>query len=362
MQSCTRQGSSDDVFKDVSIVIDMDSVSSDSLKLSYIRYIPLETSDQCLIGQANKILIRNNKIYVADFRKSMALFVFDMNGKLLFKIAKRGEGPGEYVNLHDFDIHRNGDIYLFDQNKKKFLVYNSEGEYLRDVNSEYRFSYFCLVNNRMYWSELRERGNMFVNLAACDMTNKKTEFILKDEKFLYDMGITYSYYNFYCSPDSITYYSPKFSEIIYSISENSVRPAIGIKNLNMPPKNIIEGWLQMKNGIERSKPMRNSKYFIESTYIYETDQYITIRCIRDVIDDFILYDKFSKKTSSSWMSYYFEKLGIDRIQGSTGKEFFGVVDFIPDNEHHKRILASREELKNWSEEDNPVIVLFNPDM
>jgi hypothetical protein len=110
MQSCVNQKPSNDLFKDIPIVIDMDSVKRDSLKLSHIRYVPLETSDECLIGDADKTLIRNNKIYVADFSSAMALFVFDMNGKFLFKIARRGQGPGEYTSFRDFDIQTNGDI------------------------------------------------------------------------------------------------------------------------------------------------------------------------------------------------------------------------------------------------------------
>jgi hypothetical protein len=341
----------------------MDSVRSDSLKLSHIRYVPLETSDQCLIGLAYKTLVRNNKIYVADFHEAMALFIFDMNGKFLFKIARRGQGPGEYISFSDFDIQANGDIYMFDQSRKRILVYSPAGEYLREVHSDYYFSCFCLVSNKIYWSKLRERENMLANLAVYDITDEKTSFLLKDKKILDGMGlINFSSYDFYYSPDSLIYYSPKFSEIIYSIRKDGVYPAIGIKNLKMPPKHIIDGWLQVENGIERSQLIRNSKYFIENAYIYETDRYITIGCIRNVFSEIILHNKFSKKTCLSWAFKYFDVLGIDRIQGSTGKEFFGVVDFDPDNIYHKKILASREELKNWKEEDNPVIVLFNPDM
>jgi hypothetical protein len=364
MQSCVNQKSSnDDVFKDAPIVIDMDSVKRvSSIEFSDVRYVPLETSDECLIGDASKTLIRNNKIYVADFRSAMALFIFDMNGKFLFKIARRGQGPGEYVTFHDFDIQTNGDIYMFDQSKKKFLIYNSTGEYLREIYSDFYFSGFCLVNNRMYWSKLIEHGNMFAGLAAYDMTNKKTEFILKDEKNSHKTGIIYSNHDFYYSPDNTVYYSPQFSEIIYSLGENGVRPAIGVKNLKIPSEDIINGWLQEEDIIERSNLIDNSEYFIENANIYETDRYIAFGCIRYPIQEILLYNKHTKSACISWESYYFSTIGINRMKGSTGKEFFGVIAFNPDNKHHQRILASREELKNWNEEDNPVIVLFNPDM
>jgi hypothetical protein len=363
MPSCVHQELSNDVFKDVPIVIDMDSVKSDSLRLSHIRYVPLETSEECLIGHAYKTLIRNDKIYIADFHTAMALFVFDMDGKFLFKISRRGQGPGEYVSFFDFDIQTNGDIYIFDQHRKKILIYSPAGEYLREIYSDFYFSDFCLVNNKMYWSKLIERGKMFANLAVYDMENKKTNFILKDKKFLYDSDISdFNIYDFYFSPDSIIYYSPKFSEIIYSIGENGVRPAIGVKNLKIPSEDIINAWLQVEDLSERSRMIGNSRYFIENAYIYETGKYITFGCMRNPVQDILLYNKHTKLACTVLQYNCFSIIGIDRVKGSTGKEFFGVIDFIPNNGHHKRILASREELKHWKEDDNPVIVFFNPDM
>ncbi|GHS93853.1 hypothetical protein FACS1894207_1000 [Bacteroidia bacterium] len=361
IQSCVRQESANDPFKDVPIVIDIDAVKSPPLKLAHIQYVPLETSEECFIGHASKTLIRNNKIYVADFNKVMALFVFDMNGKYIFKISKRGQGPGEYISFNDFDIQNNGDIYMFDQHQKKILIYNSEGKYLQNANFDYYFGNFCIVNNKMYWSKLRESGQMFANLAVYDMTNKTTDFILKDEKFLHDISLlNFSAYDFYYSPNHLVYYSPKFSEIIYSIDKDGVCPAIGIKNLKIPSKDIINAWLQVKDGFDRSRLISNTEYFIENVYIYETDKYIIFVCKNGALDNILLYNKRSKTTCFIWD--FFATLGIIEAKGSTGKEFFGVINFNPDNELHKQILESREELKNRKEEDNPVIVLFNPDM
>jgi hypothetical protein len=363
MQSCIRKESSNASFKDVPIIIDINSVKKEPLKLSYIQYIPLETSEECLIGYADKTLIWNNRIYVADFTNAMALFVFDMNGKFLFKIAKRGQGPGEYIKLHDFDIQVNGDIYMLDQHTKKILIYDPEGEYLHEIHSDYYFSFFCLVSNKMYRSRLVKSGKMFAELAVYDMADKKTEYIIKDEKFLHGMGLmNFSTYRFYYSPDSIMYYSPKFSEIIYSINEDGIRPAIGIKNLKMPPEHIINEWLRVKNPYERSELIQKSNYFIENVYIYETDEYISLNCVRDFFSDIVLYKKNSKSACIIVFYEYFSKIGIDNVKGSTGKEFFGVIAFDSDNESHKKILESRAELANWKKDDNPVIVLFNPDI
>jgi hypothetical protein len=363
MQSCTQQDStSGDIFKDVPVVIDMDSVKTEwQLKYEHIRFVPLETSDSCLIGMANKVLIRDNKIYVADFIQAVALFVFDMNGKFLFKIARQGQGQGEYVSFYDFDIHNNGDIYTFDIHGKKIIVFNNLGKYLHEIPSDYYFMKFCLVENKMYWSDLYENGITFSKLAVYDIMDKNTQFLFKDKKFTDESYISnFSAYKFYYSPDNITYYSPKFSEIIYSVTKDGVYPAIGLKNVHMPSEEIINKWKEESKKRRSTALLRSSDYYIETTYIYETDKYVAFQYCTGNSRDVVIYNKFSKK-ARTYMSF-FEDTGTSVLSGSLGKEFFGVVNFLADNKPHQKILESREELKNWKEDDNPVIVFFNPDM
>jgi len=364
IQSCGNKGNKDlsnDSLDGVSIVIDIDSVKYDSLKLSKIKFIPLETSRECIIGDdVDKVLIKNDKIYVADTYQTKSLFVFDLNGKFLFKIAKIGKGPGEYVSFSDFDIGADGDIYMFDISSKKIRIYSSsEGEYLRDIKLDNYLMRFCLVGNKIYLSRLLLDGVMFANLAVYDTIAKQTDMILDDERFLYDLP-EYSF-GFHYSPKNM-YYTPKFSEIIYSLDEKGTHPAIGIKNLKMPPKHIINEWVQEKDAWKQSQKMAEDNYFVENVRIYETDTHIVFRY---VTGDFmhshkvILYNKLSKTVSYSNLKDYFLITGSSVVMGSTGADFFTVVGFNSRNQFHTKILETREELANWVEDDNPVIVIFN---
>jgi hypothetical protein len=322
----------------------------------------LETTDECLIGYHDKILIKNNRIYVADYTVSAAIFVFDMNGKFLFKIARKGQGPGEYSYISDIDVRNNGDVYVYNPFQRKILIYNSVGKYLHDIYFDYLFSNFCIANNKLYISTLREKSTVYANLAMYDMTNKKTQFILTDKKYLRETKVNKSMYNFYYSSNDITYYSPKFSNIIFSLDSNGIRPAIGIKNLNIPSENVFKQWMDV-NIHERGEKINESNYFLENVFIYEANEYILFKCIKNPgFSHYIHYNKNTQLACFIPSFEYVSKTGLSYICGSTGKEFFGVVNFNPDNKHHKEILESREELKNWKEDDNPVIVFFNPDM
>lgn len=88
-----------------------------------IQIIPLETSDSCLIGNCNKVLIDNQHIYALD-NVSNSLFIFELNGKLKRNIKRIGKGPNEYLEIDDFCLLNNGDIAILDTRSKKILFIN----------------------------------------------------------------------------------------------------------------------------------------------------------------------------------------------------------------------------------------------
>ena len=357
-QSCVKRVAHDYALEDAAIVIDINLVKIEPLTIKHIQYIPLETSQGCLIGYVDKVLFRDQRIYVADFHQTMALFVFDMNGKFLFKIAMRGNGPEEYISFKDFDIQSNGEIYIFDQFGRKFLIYNNEGKFMSDVKINYYIANFCLIDDKMFWSMIWEKGEMFASLAEFDIEKKSVEFLFTEDKYLHSLSLyRFSPYAFYYSPNNI-YYSPKFSEIIYSINNDSVSPVIGIKNLIPPPDNVIEKWIENPN--EQGRLIREDTYFIENVYIYETEDYIFIRCMKGA-GNILLYNKHLQSVCTVMDLY--STIGSEKIMGSTGKEFFSVIYFRPDiNKSHKQILQSHQELESWKEDDNPVIAIFDLDM
>ena len=343
------------------ITIYLDSIQYVALKIGNIRYIPLETTDECILGYADKVLIRNNRIYVADFNQTMSLFVFDMSGKFLFKINRRGQGPGEYTSFRDFDLQNNEEIYMFDHLGKKLLIFDSEGNYLHNIIFEFSFRNFCLIENKIYISEVRGRnGKKVADLALYDIVNGETELLLDDEKYLYSIPLNNSQYKFYTSPNN-TYYAPKLSETTFSVTKDSIIPLITIKGLPFFPKDLLERWLSETNTSIRSDFFRNTEYFIENSYIYETNDYISMQYVLGINSFDLLYNKQTKK-AYKLLSTYFQDIGHYCIKGSTGIEFFSTVYFNNENDYLKKILASHEELKNVKEDDNPVIVIFDLDM
>lgn len=68
------------------------------------HFIPLETRSECLIGSISEIQIVNNLIYILEGKKSEDLFVFDLDGKFITKVGKKGNGPEDFAMINSFDI------------------------------------------------------------------------------------------------------------------------------------------------------------------------------------------------------------------------------------------------------------------
>lgn len=124
---------------DVISTIDYSPMVEDSVII-----IPLETTDECLIGEVTKIIFQNNLFYIVD-NISKSIFVFDMSGKLKAKVHSAGSGPEEYTNISYFTVHGT-DMILFDHFMGKFLFYDASGNFIRDkrIGNIWTEELFCL--------------------------------------------------------------------------------------------------------------------------------------------------------------------------------------------------------------------------
>lgn len=106
------------------IEVDVDrvrNVNSGDL-FSEIEYIPLETSDSCLVGSVSRIEFYNNTFLILDL-KANSVWVFERNGNFKARIGTEGQGPGEYARLEGVYVDTLAKkILMVDQ--YKYLVYD----------------------------------------------------------------------------------------------------------------------------------------------------------------------------------------------------------------------------------------------
>ena len=104
-----------------------------SLFVDSIEYINLETNDSCLIGRIEDMAISENRLFVFD-KRQQTIWIFDRDGKYINKIYKKGNGPGEYSQMYQFEYDpKNNQIVILSSWEQKLLFYTPEGEYLKSI-------------------------------------------------------------------------------------------------------------------------------------------------------------------------------------------------------------------------------------
>ena len=120
-------------------VIDIESVvgtgkihnASDFIK--DLKYIPLETTPNSMVGNIVNIIISHNKMYVRDDKN--AITIFDLNGKYLNTLNRMGRGPEEYTDISDFEIASNGNIFIASR-REGLVEYDANLKFIRKITPE----------------------------------------------------------------------------------------------------------------------------------------------------------------------------------------------------------------------------------
>ena len=94
------------------IFIDIDNLKELSFYdiFTKVELFPLETKNESLIQNIDKVVMHNGLFYILDEMLKVIL-VFDQEGGYVRMINKHGNGPGEYTEINDFRFS-NGDLEL----------------------------------------------------------------------------------------------------------------------------------------------------------------------------------------------------------------------------------------------------------
>jgi len=229
-----------------------------------IRIVPLETTRECLIGNIDKMLIRNDTIYILDEKIARSLFVFDKTGKFIRKIGKLGKGPGEYNKPRSFSIDtKNKIINIYGVGK--ILNYTLNGDFIRNIRTE-NYSVIDIAN---------QDGTIYVDhspfqndkngtlLTAFDKEGKVLNTWLPNAEYThgFQQNMT-AIFELVETPEDIKYIRP-FFDTIFSINNQELIPFISFET-----KNIVTQREMSK--INSIPIMELSKYlFPSNTTIYQ---------------------------------------------------------------------------------------------
>ena len=119
--SCSKDNDKNIILKEIKFD-DIQVSLKDSIEF---KFIPLETTNECLIGIAEGIQVVDDRIFILEGKQKEKLFVFNLNGKFITSIGRKGQGAGGYNRIFSFDIDpEERSIIISDMYAEKLLFYD----------------------------------------------------------------------------------------------------------------------------------------------------------------------------------------------------------------------------------------------
>lgn len=98
-----------------------------SFTARYINYIQLETTEESLLSGVDDIELIDSSLFVFNDRQLME---FNLQGKYIRSIGKRGQGPGEFNKISDIAVDSSErTIAVLDGDLRKILFFDLSGDY-----------------------------------------------------------------------------------------------------------------------------------------------------------------------------------------------------------------------------------------
>ena len=330
-----------------------------------VTVIPLETNDSCLIRQlVLQVKEHQGLIYLNNFMRQ--LLVFDMKGNFIREIGRRGQGPGEFLEVRDFLFTNENTIEILDF--KKIEHYTLDGKYIETVKKfdyigkEFYFNpmSFCRSYSKGYylWGGMLHGGNEKLLESGYLMYRVNKDIQIEagffDKK--YGDGGNMDRFKYYQDKILITLSSLNYN--IYQINQND--------SLNIRYTfDFGKYGYEIKEDFDRKTvPIEN--YISGIRYFQETDDFLYFNFSYQKIIHCLLYSKTTGQTyiKSLAPSENEKEIRLFPADAIYKDQLVALVEPFVLKMDLERM--SPENIKKWGledflkldDEDNPVLILY----
>lgn len=353
--SCSRNEQSINVktlFFDENNKLDINEI------ISY-KFIPLETSDDCLINSIKQIVIEDNYIYVNSGGDK--LLVFDISGKFIAQIGNKGNGPGEYRLICNFNINKEkGIISIADSGQNRIIYYRlSDYKHIKTKTIFYFVDCCWLSDGNIAWFFLggynsKNEEKYFI---------KTTDSQLNEISLLYPMNIELQYPIFsgsiFYTLNQNCYFNLSYIPIIYEVTSSNIIPVYQL-DLGIH-KFAPQEWID-REAKRNYSAIVNTDY-ISAQNVKETNNYVSVGYCAQGANAYIgFYNKTTGQSCKYALPEFIRHTGLTGvgIVKDTFEDYFITVlnSSILKRNPNSKIPELKIISENINEEDNPVLCLF----
>lgn len=367
---------------DVRSAIQTESPFSMKDDVKSIEYIPLETTDSCLVSNITSLIADDDYIFLGNGKTSQ-VFQFNRQGKFIRQIGRVGEGPGEYAPYSVYNLslnHSQKEIYL-NRTYQPALVYAYDGTFLRaDTTFKETFGHRYPLNKGMWalagmdfvpkqvspWLlALQNDENQLIETKAVFPTSVPEEFVCMKEVQANPFG------------QSLVAFTPA-CDTLFRATASGIQPACVYNRENGTDYYTL---------IADARDMQTNKAEKESTIqllsFFETSRYFYFRAIQKGDPDKLYFQRLDKQ-SGEFLSQSIPQDFIEISRGFSDGQVIGIpndldngIPFCPGyvvndqtcmqviNAETIAKLKDRGYLKNppkaleIGEMDNPVVIIYH---
>ena len=324
---------------------------------SDIRYVPLETTDDCLM---------NNEFYIMQYTGediiTSGIFHFDKNGKFLNKIGSKGQGPEEYLQgLFAFGDWKNKLLYV--QNWTTLTCYGFDGTFVRSVPTPQLNmgaaglfdENHILYSNDIYYADKANPIQLYMVDSQNGKTVSKWRGHLEENK---KYGMILTSRDFMYNYDNSLFYKPALENVIFKILSPKKRQLVYKFDCSGKDIDVSADEVDPKKRFQ----------FLSVYWAKETAQYLFVNYGMKNISRLGIYDK-EKKTFTNVTIKDNLGGGYDIHPAWTSDDnhllmVYYAGGLLQDKEkrYSTGLLPERKKeldelLKNIKEDDNPVVIL-----
>ncbi len=324
---------------------------------SDIRYVPLETTDDCLM---------NNEFYIMQYTGediiTSGIFHFDKNGKFLNKIGSKGQGPEEYLQgLFAFGDWKNKLLYV--QNWTTLTCYGFDGTFVRSVPTPQLNmgaaglfdENHILYSNDIYYADKANPIQLYMVDSQNGKTVSKWRGHLEENK---KYGMILTSRDFMYNYDNSLFYKPALENVIFKILSPKKRQLVYKFDCSGKDIDVSADEVDPKKRFQ----------FLSVYWAKETAQYLFVNYGMKNISRLGIYDKENKTFTNVTIKDNLAG-GYDIHPAWTSDDnhllmVYYAGGLLQDKEkrYSTGLLLERKKeldelLKNIKEDDNPVVIL-----
>jgi phosphoribosyl-AMP cyclohydrolase len=349
---------------------------------SKVDYIPLETDDKHLIGAIDQILVYKDRFYLLDKYKTKSVFCYSKDGKFLYQIDKKGQVPGEYVEIDNISIDHDNDRLLLYTCPNTILEYDLDGNYVKTHHVDLWSNGFTYIgNNRtaFYGKYTKnteyEKENMTPNLFITE--NYRTIHTDLYFRSTVNMRVLISLFSHFSNDFSGTVsFLSSYNDTVYHLTSDAVKRAyyIDFGNMKKPPSY----YTLLYSPTATIEAINYNHDYCNITAVTETKTclFFAYHHHHRRIFHHVFYYKDTGKIIDVSHDYSNDESGgrffpirddIHNIRfvepySTDGHSFYGYIDayIIAEKKESVTDPEVKKKIENLSEYDNPVIVVMTP--